>query len=296
MKNLLGRLYIALLIVGAVLAYMGTVDFLDGRKTPVVYEDLMEADVKKNMIVEGDLYANLGPYEEEYTTTNGVKTGSSKYSYLIPIGEKQYMGFKNQTDEQAAALDRQAEQVVAVMLGESTEQPEVIHFKGKVKSLDKKDRGYMRDYLLELGYTEAEVDGYILPYRIEVRNFDAGLPMMIGGVVLLAFGALFFFILSNMEKKEQPVYTPQPTTVSVNLNDDFDAWMNETNYEKTDEQSETKSDYRPEDTSFDDVAEEAAITEETAYTDEISYEKKDSGYDKETFGEKGSTTSLRLKL
>lgn len=235
MKNLLGRAFWLLLVAGVVVTYMSTVDFLDSKKTPAVYEDLMEADVKKNMIIEGDLYANLGPYEEEYTTTNGVKTGSSKYSYLIPIGEKQYMGFKNQTDEEAAALDRQAEQVIDVMLGDSTEQPEMMHFIGKVKPLGKKDLGYMCSYLIDLGYTEGEVDEYILPYRIEVKNFNSVVPMLISGILLLVFGVLCFLILKHIEKKEQMAYTPQQTMSSTSLNDDFDTWMNETNNEKAEE-------------------------------------------------------------
>lgn len=96
-NNVLTRLIMVLIGVGAVLIVMGSRDFIYSRKTPANYNSMLEADFQKGQLIEGEAYANLGAFEENYTTRNGVKTGESQYNYLIPVGEKQYMGLLNFT-------------------------------------------------------------------------------------------------------------------------------------------------------------------------------------------------------
>ena len=93
----MGRLKMVLIMFGVVFTFMGFRDIYYNSQTPSNFNEMLEADFEKGMIVEGDLYANLGCFEENYTTRNGVKTGNSKYNYMIPVGEVQYMGLLNDT-------------------------------------------------------------------------------------------------------------------------------------------------------------------------------------------------------
>lgn len=279
MKEFLSRIMAIVLVFGVLLTFMGGSDVIDSMKKPVDYETLLASDVKKNMIVEGDLYVNLGAYEEEYTTTNGVKTGSSKYSYLIPIGEEEFMGFKNRTDAEYQALEKQADAVYALLNGEDVEEPEPVHFIGKVKSLGKKEAGYMRSYLIDLGMTESEVDQYMLPYRIVSEDFSSGPAELIGGLVLLVIALVLFLLSRRQKEKETMNYAAQTTSASVNStmsSDDLDAWMNQS--------AEGNTAETPETTTYSSDVTEAATEEADT-----------SGYNKETFGEVGSKTGLKLK-
>ena len=218
-----------LIIFGAVFAYNGVMDMIRGSKTPADYSTLMEADVQKGMIVEGDLYSNMGAFEENYTTRNGVKTGSSKYNYMIPIGETQYMGLLNNTSELQTALDAQADATYAYLLGETTTQPATVHFKGRVMQMDDETRGYMRDYMVSLGMTQSEAESLILGYYIKCENYDSGLMFFIIGIICLGIGIAVIVVPLVAARKKQNVMFANSTPVSTTSYDnDWSAFDNNT--------------------------------------------------------------------
>lgn len=191
MKNFLSRLAGVILVFGAILVWMSVSDAINASKTPVDYSTVKESEIEKGMIIEGDLNFNYGAFEESYTTTNGVKTGSSKYTYMIPIGETKYMGLKNTTTDMQEQLENQANKTFSYMLGESTSEPDTIHILGCVKKMDSETKGYLREYMLDMGFTSSEVDQYILDYYIQCENYDNwGAPLMVGIVLLLIGGAI----------------------------------------------------------------------------------------------------------
>lgn len=62
MNGRVKRLFGVLFVVGVILICTGATDTARGHKTPVDFAVLKAEDVKKNLIVEGDLYVNLGPF------------------------------------------------------------------------------------------------------------------------------------------------------------------------------------------------------------------------------------------
>ena len=80
------RLVITLIMLGAVMIFMGSSDVIDSRKTPTDFAAMSSEGMKVGEIVGGDLTSNLGTFEEMYHTTYGIKTGSSDYVYLVPVG------------------------------------------------------------------------------------------------------------------------------------------------------------------------------------------------------------------
>lgn len=198
------------MVAFGILIYFGAVESIDYRKKPIDYNSLLESDVKKNMIVEGDLFCNYGPFEEyKYD-------GSTCYYYLIEIGEKQYMGIRNYFTNlgKELPLDKQADQTFNYLNGDTSQMPDKVHFKGKVKRLKKEELDFMREYMLSLGFLETEVDSYILPYYVECMNFGDGLLAIgIGIFFFIIFGIVFVkhidgFKLAEIEEKkvEMPTY------------------------------------------------------------------------------------------
>ena len=228
------RFLIVLFIIGVVLTYMGTMDLIRGNTTPVDFDSLTASDVKKGIIVEGDLYANLGAFMESYTTRNGVKTGSSQYTYLIPVGEEEYMGLLNNTSTMESQLEAQADATYAYLSGSTSVEPVTVHFKGRVLGLDSESKGYMTSYMKDLGYTENEISSYALSYYIKCENYDGGLVELGIGIVCLAIGAAIVLIpILSARKKQNVMFAHESSSVGTSpLNDDFDTFQPES-YDNT---------------------------------------------------------------
>lgn len=203
-NNVLGRLIVVLICAGAIFSFLGARDFIYSRKTPEDFNVMMEADFEKGMLVEGDLYANLGAFEENYTTTNGIKTGSSKYNYMIAVGEKQYMGLLNLTDTQETELNAQADATYAYMMGETDTPPTPVHFKGRVMKMSGETKGYLQDYMRDIGFTDSEINTLILEYYIKCDNYDGwGWELIVGVVCLfIGIGAVVIPVISERRKNE----------------------------------------------------------------------------------------------
>lgn len=228
-NNILTRLTLVLIMVGAIFSFMGFRDLIYSRKTPVNYNSMVEADFEKGMIIEGDTYANLGAFEENYTTRNGVKTGNSHYNYMIPVGEKQYMGLLNLTSSQETELEAQADATYAYWNGETTAEPALVHFKGIVKAMDNETIGYMKSYMLDIGFTKAEVDELILPYYIKCDNYDEWLWQIVVGIVCLVIGLMTVLVPIITLKKKKDVISVNNTFANNSqgatvIEDDFSAF------------------------------------------------------------------------
>lgn len=224
MQRFISRLAGIFIVIGVILTFEGVKDTMDSKKQPVDFNTMTEKDLKNDMIVEGDILYNYGVFEEEYRTTYGIKTGDSDYTYLIPIGEKKYMGIKNQTNDQQIALDDQTNKTIDFLLGNSTVEPTPFHFKGRIITMSSQDKGYMRDYLLDMGYTESEVDGYILGYCIECVDFKGGMGEVGLGAALLII-AFLMIITPTLERKKQErlLYTHDTVTSPVINNNNKNA-------------------------------------------------------------------------
>ena len=209
--SFLSRLKLILVVAGVVFIFMGGRDIYYQSKTPANYNELLEADYEKGMIVEGNLYANYGAFEENYTTTNGIKTGSSKYNYMIPVGEEKYMGLLNDTSTLETLLDDQMESTYAYIWGESTSEPDPVYFKGRVLAMDSETKGYLKSYMIDIGFTAEEAEQYILPYYIKCENYEGGVAWLIVGIIILLIGGIIIFAPVIIAAK-------QPKTVASDVN------------------------------------------------------------------------------
>ncbi len=187
MNGRVKRLFGVLFVVGVILICTGATDTARGHKTPVDFAVLKAEEVKKNLIVEGDLYVNLGPFAENYTTRNGVKTGNSRYTYLIPVGDAEYMGFLNNTVDMQDQLDTQTADSFDYMSGGG--MPSAVHFKGRVIGMDSETKGYMHDYMADMGFTEDEIAKTALSYYIQCEDYSSGPTMLIIGLILAFISA-----------------------------------------------------------------------------------------------------------
>lgn len=219
MKTFLKRIASVIIILGVVILYVGISDCYHAGKTPAEYDTVKAADIQKGMIIEGDLYMNLGAFQESYTTKNGVKTGSSKYSYMIPIGEEEYMGLENNTSAVESELEKQADMTYAYLSGESATEPTAVHFKGRVMEMDSETKGYLKDYMIDLGFTETEINDSLIGYYIKCENYDSWLTELGIGFVLLLIGGSIILIPFFAARKQNRVSHHGADTV---ISDTFD--------------------------------------------------------------------------
>lgn len=191
MKKLKNMILWAFIILGGMFAYEGISDTIDSKKTPVDFASLMESNLSAGMIVEGDLPGNYGAFEEEYHTTYGIKTGTTDYTYLISIGNQKYMGIKSTSTEQVTALNTQANATVDYILGDSSIAPTPFHFKGKIIALTTEEQNFMKAYLKEMGYTEQELPGIMVNYKIQCVELQNGLITALLGTLSFLLGVFF---------------------------------------------------------------------------------------------------------
>lgn len=244
-SNVGARFLILLFIIGVVLTYMGAMDLIRGSKTPAVFDSLLASDVQKGMIVEGDLYANLGAFMESYTTTNGIKTGSSNYTYLIPVGDEEYMGLYSGSSSMQSQLDAQADATFDYLMGVTSTEPVAVHFKGRVIGMDAKEKGYMHDYMIDMGFTESEIADYTISYYIRCENYDGGLVEIAIGIVCLAIGAAIVLVpmLSTRKANNVMFANETPKAGTAYVNDDFDSFQSSSSFDTNNSDSETESNY-----------------------------------------------------
>lgn len=217
-KNVSFNLMIFLFLFGAVFVYMSLGDWKRSNTTPIDLNTLTPGNLESGLIVEGDLPCNYGAFMEEYTTNYGVKTGSSTYTYLIPIGETQFMAVTPHGDRLISSFEQQADATLAYLLNESYVQPDSIHIKGQIKALDSESLGYMQDYLVSMGYSRNEVSAYTCAYYINCESYDKWwIGFLIGlGCIVLSIGLLFITLRSRSRQKKASVSAGPAPQMSPN--------------------------------------------------------------------------------
>ena len=228
MNRIKGRLLVALIILGVVFVWTGMSDVVDSKKTPTDFASIDGNAMHVGDIVEGDLAGNLGAFEEMYHTTYGIKTGSSDYVYLVPVGSK-YIGLKSITKEQVAELDAQANETVDYILGNSKIEPRTVHFKGKVTQMGNDEQYYAKDYMKQMGLNDSEISQTLSNYMIVSVDFDHGM-MFVGIGALCIVGALLLLVpqigavTQNIgHKKRMKELEAMPASRSAVQNDYYDA-------------------------------------------------------------------------
>lgn len=82
--------------------------------------------------------------------------------------------------------------------------------------MDEETKGYMRSYMLDIGFTQSEVDELILPYYIKCDNYDGWLWQLVTGLVCLVIGIAILVIPMLAANRKKEVMFANDTPVNSN--------------------------------------------------------------------------------
>ena len=167
-KIKLGIIFV-LAVIGLLHFYDAIMDFDASKKTPIEYSSVDAWQLKNGMFVEGDLPYNYGAFEEKDVD---ILTGRRwridvdyTYTYVIPINGM-YMGLQTKDGDKEDLFDIQARTTLNKFNGMTDEQPEKVHFVGKVCGMSNKEKKLAKEYLMNMGVSESDVTAKLRPYKL----------------------------------------------------------------------------------------------------------------------------------
>lgn len=182
---------LVLFAIGVVLIcleFSNVVSLLHGR---VQFETLEPDEINGSLVVDVSLDTNFGAYMEEYernTKTNYTRT--TDLYYVIWTGDAyaedfKYMGIKVPASEENTMED----------IAEATYYQEYIDpvtYSGAINKMSKEEYQYFKDYFIESGWSEEEIEEYTLPYYISVGALTGGSAVSV--YVFLAIGIILVIL------------------------------------------------------------------------------------------------------
>lgn len=243
LKRLSWRLKLILIVGGILLIVNGFSEYKNSKVTPVDFDNLSENMFVKGMIVEGDLGMCFGAYAEEYKTSYGFRTsGGERYFYVIPVGEKGFMGYVASKGAASEAMEALTDATYeGLEQGAMPADVQLVHFLGTVCKMTAEDEGYIKDYLGQMGMDSAQIDDCLVSYYISPRNFSNYMDSFIFGIILTLAGAIWTLFPFIVAKKA--------STVSVsNASGDYSGYemTSSTDFSSSAGTTDTNSDSMPE--------------------------------------------------
>lgn len=190
-----GRDVLFLIIIGGVFLFQSAADAFVSLKPAVSFEDMLNgAEVKEGTHVAGDVIFALDYFASESTYTkrqDGSRSGSKKSGnyYLIPSYDG-YIGLKCRQSD-VAGLDRLSEETFDYLNG-GAEPSSAVFMEGSVEVMADTLARYYKEYLQDMGYTDAEIEAFGTPLVIQYVNFTAVRAAFVLGFVLFAAGVFIF--------------------------------------------------------------------------------------------------------
>lgn len=220
------------LIGGAMCLWMSASDFIVSLKPAKSFEDFMEADPQNGMHVKGNIVYSYDCFASEETWTenrNGSRTAAktSNYYYAIP-GYENVLAVEVKTDL-SSSMEKLADETFEYLNGGAMPTTE-IPFEGRVSKMENDLARYFKEYLEEIGFTEAEITAMGDPLVVERRSFASVRGIFAAGVVLVILAILFF--IRNLKKKDKAETNGQgvpldPTNIVMGSSDDSTAASSE---------------------------------------------------------------------
>lgn len=178
----LSRLLLVLLVFGIMFTGFGVTGIIDNNKPVIPYESLTEAQLKHGAVVSGSINSNLGAIAEEYSTRNGIKSGSSSYYYAILVGSK-VMAFKTSSATTKSQLDTQADRMLSSLesladltngsAGKSTEDNNSKQESKKKNSKKNKKKNAEQKEAEQEAAADAEIaEALSVPFKGKVSKMD----------------------------------------------------------------------------------------------------------------------------
>lgn len=201
------------LICGGLIFAQSIQDMIDSNKTPINYNISSIKEIKKGDIIEGDIHSTLGSYETITTKRNG-RTESTKFRYVIPIGDKKFIGFEASKDDMINSMENLTDETFDYLSQKSDTPETVIHFKGKVQKMNKEDLGYFKDYLKQGGFSEEDIENNAYNLYIQNRTFGNYIPSMIIGAIFFIIGIVILIKALNKAKEQKYTTTTNENNIS----------------------------------------------------------------------------------
>ena len=185
---------VMLLLFGGMALYMSIPDLIISFKPAVSFEELLEdgTQLKAGSHVAGNVVYVLDYFASESSYTkrsDGSRSGSRKSGnyYMIPAATGCFALKCRQAD--VDALNSLSEETFDYMMS-GTEPSTEIFVEGKAELLEGNLAGFYKEYLGELGYTEAEIQQMGEPLVVRYVNFMAVRIGFVLGLVLVLLGLL----------------------------------------------------------------------------------------------------------
>lgn len=211
-------------LAGLVLAIFGIVMLFQASEKRAAVDEaealdintVLIGDIAEGIVLEGDLHFNGGAFVEEYTTKNGARYSDSKYTYLIIVGEEGCIGVQVKGDDFFGKMERQTDETIAYLSGETSVMPQAVYIRGPVKRMDSESYQYMKEYLSSMGYSNDEVNTYAYPYYIDTCYYTDWQFLFWGGILCIVVGVgtiLIKLLIENFKIKKRRAEREQEFTV-----------------------------------------------------------------------------------
>ncbi|MGN1180230.1 MAG: DUF6709 family protein [Suilimivivens sp.] len=178
---------IILAVIGLVLIGVEFSNLKSLMRGHVKFETLEPDEINEDLIVDASIDVNFGAFIEEYEeNTKTHTTRTTNLYYVIWTGDEdsedyKYMGIKVSADDEKK-MEAMAEATY------NYEYSEPIRYSGAINRMSSEEYGYFKDYFLESGWTEEEVEEYTLPYYISVGALTGGAASSV--YVIFALGVI----------------------------------------------------------------------------------------------------------
>lgn len=157
----LSRGVIMLFALGIMGIFMNARSFVTSFLPAVSFEDLLDGEkVKEGSHVAGNVVFSMDPFASESTYTkykDGSRSGDRKSGnyYTIPTADG-YIALKS-TQKEVSSLNQLADETYIYIDG-GEEPATMVRIEGEVHTLEPELVKYFREYLVDMGYTEEEID------------------------------------------------------------------------------------------------------------------------------------------
>lgn len=181
-------------ILGAMMLWLSAGDFFVSLKPAQSFEDLMETNAKKGAHIKGNVVYSYDCFasEETWKEGNGTRTPAktSSYFYAIPSADN-ILALKVNTNL-SASMEKLASETFDVLTGAADKTTTQVAVEGCVNVMEKDLTKLFTEYLLEIGYTQAEIDAMGTPLVIEQRAFNSIRGIFAVGIILLILAVVFY--------------------------------------------------------------------------------------------------------
>lgn len=172
---------IILFIVGIVLIGLEVSNLKSLIRGHVKFETLAPEEINADLIVDASIDVNFGAFMEEYeenTKTHATRT-TSLY-YIIWTGDEDSEDYKYMGIKVPASDERKMEEMAEAAYNYEYSDP--IEYSGAVNKMSSQEYEYFKEYFLESGWSEEEVEEYTLPYYISAGALIGGAATTVYGV------------------------------------------------------------------------------------------------------------------